>query len=66
METFTQWGTQLQQMSEFLQRDQAKFFQNLALEGERIGQMQRAITDLNREHDDGMQSLKEKQDKLFN
>ena len=39
METFTDWGTQLGKMAEFFQRDQSKFFENLALEGERIGQM---------------------------
>lgn len=44
METFTDWGTQLQKVADFLQRDQSKFFENMALEGERIGQMQRSIT----------------------
>jgi queuine/archaeosine tRNA-ribosyltransferase len=37
METFTDWGTQLQRTADFFQTDQSKFYENLSLEGERIG-----------------------------
>ena len=66
METFTDWGSQLQKIADFLQTDQSKFFQNIALEGERIGQMQRSITNILKEHDDGMRFLTKKQDDLWN
>lgn len=66
METFTDWGTQLQKMADFLQFDQSKFFENMALEGDRIGQMQRSITNLLKEHDDGQKVLARKQEDLFN
>jgi hypothetical protein len=66
METFSDWGTQLHKMADFLQTDQSKFFTLLALEGERIGQMQRNITAMLREHDEGMKVLTKKQEDLFN
>lgn len=36
----------MEKMAEFLQRDQSKFFENLSLEGERIGEMKRGIIEL--------------------
>ena len=38
----------------------------MALEGERIGQMQRSINDLCKDHEDGLKVLSKKQDDLFN
>lgn len=53
-------------MADFLRIDQSKFFENIALEGDRIGQMQRSITNILKEHEDGQKVLAKKQEDLFN
>lgn len=40
-EAFSQYAAHMQSVSKYLLQDTAKFFEYVALEGERIGQMQR-------------------------
>ena len=50
MEAFSAYAAHLSTTSKFFLLDQAKFYEYISLEGERIGQMQRNITELRNEH----------------
>ena len=66
MEAFSAYAAHLSTTSKFFLLDQAKFYEYIALEGERIGQMQRNISELKNELAAKTAALSEKQQKLFN
>ena len=66
MEAFSAYAAHLSTTSKIFLLDQAKFYEYIALEGERIGQMQRNISELKNELAAKTAALSEKQQKLFN
>ena len=66
MEAFSAYAAHLSTTSKFFLLDQAKFYEYIALEGERIGQIQRNISELKNELAAKTAALSEKQQKLFN
>lgn len=65
METFSALGSHMSTISQYMAEDCSKVYEYISLEGGRIGQMQRLITEITHEHDKKLEALKLKQQKLF-
>lgn len=65
METFSQLSSHFSQVSQSLQADFSKPFEFISLSGERIGQTQRFINELQLDYEGKLAALTQKQKKLF-
>ena len=66
MEAMSNWTKEVKEASEYFGDVQAKYFEYLSLEGEKIGQMSEELKAMFNSYETQNKALIEKQGKLFN